>query len=76
MKKESMLNRNVTCEVDPSTICQFTGLTDKNGTPIYEGDIVTYKDNNAFRRGIIDGIVKLPLSVLGAVSLSTTLLKI
>lgn len=23
-QKESMLNRNVTCEVDPSTVCQFT----------------------------------------------------
>lgn len=35
-------------EIDPSTICQCTGLKDKNGKLIWENDIIKYHFGNAY----------------------------
>lgn len=44
-------------EIDGKTICQYTGLTDKNGNKIWENDIVKYNYNDYGEKGTYIGKV-------------------
>ena len=49
-------NRNgESFEVDPSTVCQYTGLTDRNGKKIFEGDKITMTFSHGQRTANVVG---------------------
>lgn len=41
-QSESMLNRNEAHQVDPLTVCQFTGLKDCKDNEIFEHDLIHF----------------------------------
>lgn len=61
-QKKSKLNRNLTYQVDPSTVCQFTRQKDCKGKEIWEGDIVE-RDIYAPYRGFVKAKAVIEYSV-------------
>lgn len=42
----SIIDNGFVNVVNPETLCQYTGLADKNGTEIYEGDVILIHEQN------------------------------
>lgn len=48
---KSSKKKRIKVVVDPETVCEYTGLTNKDGRKIFEGDIVAYMDTYSTDNG-------------------------
>lgn len=49
-----MIGEKESPDIEPSTICQFTGLKDCDGTDIFEGDLLAEKRFPMYEVGYVD----------------------